>query len=122
MWGLETIIRMNSRVNRGGIRLVCMTLVLKRPALEARYPGGLSGFMMRFPRAKTDGPLVAVHAMSTGEIGEVMEHLAGVGYDLAHDSAVGDVFAGPLEECPGIAFYQARPGQWYAVAQSGGTI
>lgn len=115
MWDLETIIRMN----RGGLRLVCLSLVLKRRALEARYPGGLGAFLQRFPGARAEGPLVAVYAMSGGEIGEVADHLAGVGYDLAQDSAVGDAFDGPLEECPGIGFYHARPGRWYAVEQGG---
>lgn len=121
MWDLETIIRMNSLGNRAHLRLVFLTLVLKRPTLEARYPGGLGAFLQRFPHTRAEGPLVAISAMSGGELGEVADHLAGVGYDLAKDSAVGDVFAGPLEECPGIGFYQARPGQWYAVAQPGGT-
>ncbi len=119
MWGLETIISLNNRVDRGGMRLVFMTLALKRRALEAQYPGGLRAFLQRFPHARASGGLVAVSAMSGGGIGEYREHLAEVGYDLINDSAVGDAIAGPLEECPDIGFYQARPGRWYAVEQGG---
>jgi hypothetical protein len=125
MWGLETIIRLNNRVERGGIRLVFMTLVLKRRALDTRYPGGLRAFQRRFPSVRIEGSLVAVHAMSGGELREAEDHLAEVGYDLANDSAVGDAFAGPFEVCPGIEFYQAQPDRefapgWTAVAVNEG--
>lgn len=118
MWDLDTLARLN---HGGGLRLAFLTLVLKRQALEARYPGGLGAFLGRSPGARAEGPLVAVHAMSGGDLGEVADHLAGAGYDMVSDSAVGDMFAGPLEACPGIGFYRTRLGQWYAVAKQGGT-
>jgi hypothetical protein len=120
MYSLETIIKLNNQVNRGGIRLTFITLVLKKAILEATYPGGVRGFLTRYPYAHQDDQLVAVSAMSGGDIGETCEELVQAGFDLENGSAIGDQFAGPFKECPGIEFYRSRPDRpfsprWVAV-------
>jgi hypothetical protein len=121
MWALEIIIRMNQQVDRGGIRLTFITLVMKKQSLNDTYPGGVRGFLDKFPYAQQDDRLVAVSAMSGGEIDEVLEHLEEVGFDVENGCAIGDQFGGPFKECPGIEFYRSRPDRpmaprWMAVA------
>lgn len=107
MWDLDTLHKLHHEVNRGGLRLVFTTLVIRRHALVSGYPGGLNVFLNRYPGAWEEWGLVAVAAMSTGEIGALLEHLADCG--LERDCAVGDQFGGPMLECPDIEFYPSRP-------------
>lgn len=121
MWSLETIIKLNNQVDRGGIRLTFTTLVMKKRSLADTYPGGLRGFLAQFPHAQQDDRLVTVSAMSTGEIGELYQHLEQAGFDVENECAIGDQFAGPFKDCPGIEFYRSRPDRpmaprWVAVA------
>jgi hypothetical protein len=120
MWSLETLIKLNNQVDRGGIRLTFTTLVVKKRSLDDTYPAGLRGFLAQFPHARQDDRLVTVSAMSTGEIGEIYQHLEQVGFDVENECAIGDQFAGPFKECQGIEFYRSRPDRpfsprWVAV-------
>ena len=123
MHSLETLLRLNNRVDRGGIRLTFLTLAILWDTLSARYPGGLRGFFADNPHARVDGALVTVSAMSGGEIDEVLCELAAAGIDTDNEVAIGDQYGGPFQSCDGIEFYRSRPDRphaprWVVVASA----
>jgi hypothetical protein len=102
------------------IAIRVMTLVIKKQALDERFPGGVDGFRALHP-GPADEFLAGVRCMSGGEIGEILDLLRSLGLDLPSCCAIGDVHLGPLETCPGIEFYALTPdarydSNWYAAA------
>lgn len=116
MWDLDTIRKLHNQVERGGMPLAFTTLVIPRYKVASGYPGGLIAFKDRFPHACEAWGLVAVSAMSTGEIQELIDHVRQNGLVPKHDLGVCDQFAGPLVTCPQIEFYATRPDRPLALA------
>lgn len=114
MYGLETLIKLNNQVERGGLCVVFVTVLLPRAALRTVYPGGVQAFLARYPNAREDGGLVAVSAMSGGEIGEIVDELGAAGLEPGRDLAVCDQFAGPMLACPHVDCYVSRPDRPFA--------
>ena len=81
-----------------------LTLVVKKSALAARYPGGAPGFRHTHPGVPEDEHLFAVPAMSWDDLQIVIDTLSVLGIDTARNCAVGDMFIGTMEPCEGIEF------------------
>lgn len=114
MHSLDTLIRLNNQIDRGGIRLTFITIAVLRRTLDLAYPGGVRGFLAVNPHARQEGGLVTVSAMSGTDIDEVLRDLAGAGIDPDSEVAIGDQFGGPFQTCPGIEFYASRPDRPHA--------
>ena len=84
-----------------------ISAVVRQDDIEAHFPGGLRHFLDLFPYAIAEAGLVAVHAMSGGDIGIFLDELIGQAPVLEHRHAVGDMFIGTLTACEGIVFEQA---------------
>lgn len=96
------------------------TVVVKKQALEDKYPGGVKRFRVDLP-GPSDDHLVGVYYMSSGEVGALLVMLKALGFHMHTCYAIGDVHLGPTDPCPGIEFYCLLPGtlfdkQWRAVA------
>lgn len=78
------------------IRIGFFTLVVRKSDIEAFYPGGLAGFAQRYPHHPEDETLVALGAMSGGEIQEDVDILRALGIAPGR-IAVLDKFHGPFE-------------------------
>ena len=100
-----------------------LTAVLKKCAVESRYPGGLPGFLKSYPDATQDAELVGVAFMSGGELQEFVDSLTVKGFDVAQGFAVGEMFHGEWEACDGIEFVAIEPERpfspWQASAVQG---
>lgn len=81
-----------------------LTALLKKEAIEAGYPGGLSRFMQDHPGLPQDEHLVGVPFMSGSELQEFVDSLEAIGFDLAQGLAIGEMFYGEWEACRGIEF------------------
>jgi len=97
-----------------------MTVVIKKVALEEKYPGGVKRFQVDLP-GPSDEHLVGVYYMSSGEVGGLLVMLKALGFHMPTCYAVGDVCLGPMDPCPGIEFFCLLPDapfdkQWRAVA------
>lgn len=124
MHDLATIKRLNEP-DPEGIRISFLTAVLTKAGIEAAYPGGVAGFSADHPCVRSDRHLLAIVSMSGGELQEQLDAISAKGVDLAECCAIADMFAGPLEGCPGIEFFTTgddplRPG-WTARAAPTGT-
>ncbi len=86
------------------IQIHCMTVVLKKTAIESTYPGGLTWFLRCYPKAMRDERLVGVVFMSSADVEQFIDVLHAIGFDLANGCAVGDMHVGVLESCEGIQF------------------
>jgi hypothetical protein len=85
--------------------LLCFTTaVIRKDAIAAHYPGGLHAFAKEYAPLREDDELAAICCMSTGELGEIVAHIAATGFDVARHVAIGDRWAGPFEVVPGIVF------------------
>ena len=102
------------------IPIHCLTAVLKKEAINAGYPGGLSRFLQDRPGVPQDEHLVGVPFMSGGELQEFVDSLKAIGFDLARGLAVGEMLHGEWGPCSGIEFRSVDPaapfGKWYASA------
>jgi hypothetical protein len=116
----------NRRVEKGGIRIIFITLVIPRFKLTTAYPGGLGAFMAQYPNAYEKCGMVAISLMATVYIQDVIEHLQQFDLIPERDFGVCDEFDGPLITCQHIEFYASRPDRavdqgWKAVLRSGET-
>lgn len=100
MHGLETLLLLNA----GGMPVRFTTLVLKKAAIRASYPGGMSGFLRDHPRVLQDQHLIGLAFMSTGEVWETVEVLRGQGYDMEAYGVL-DETAGPIMYCGGVEYF-----------------
>src|ERR1035437_1097216 len=102
------------------IPISLLTAVLKKDAIEASYPGGLTSFLQDHLDIPQDEYLVGVPFMSGGELQEFVDSLKASGFDLARGLAVGEMFHGEWEHCTGIEFRAVDPaapfGKWCASA------
>jgi hypothetical protein len=77
--------------------LLCFTTaVIRKDAIAAHYPGGLHAFAKEYAPLREDDELAAICCMSTGELGEIVAHIAATGFDVARHVAIGDRWAGAL--------------------------
>ena len=88
-----------------------LTAILKKEALEAGYPGGLSRFLQDRPGVPQDEYLVGVAFMSSGELREFVNALRLCGFDVQRGLAVGEMFHGEWEPCQGIEFTCVNSGR-----------
>ena len=88
-----------------------LTAVLKKEALEASYPGGLSRFLQGRPGVPQDEHLVGVSFMSGSELQEFVDALLASGFDVQRGLAVGEMLHGEWEPCHGIEFTAVDPGR-----------
>ena len=86
------------------IRVHCMTVVIKKSAVEHRYPGGLAAFVGSYRPGAEDADLVGMGFMASGEVYQFLDVLAAIGFDPARDFALGDMFIGEMLGCEGIRF------------------
>jgi hypothetical protein len=81
-----------------------MTAIVRKDDLSQHFPGGIPAFQDAFAPAIEDESLYALCSMSSGELGEIVEKLASSGFDTDRHVAIGDMWAGPFHEVPGIVF------------------
>lgn len=98
-----------------------LTVVVKKWAIQQRYPGGIARFQADRPGLPTDPYLIGVPFMACGDLGSFLDLLRSLAFDLPTCCAVGDVLLGPVDPCEGIAFYCLEPEamfdqQWYAAS------
>ena len=86
------------------IRVHCMTVVIKKSAVEHRYPGGLAAFVRSYRPGTEDADLVGRGFMASGDVYRFLDVLAAIGFDSARDFALGDMFMGEMQGCEGIRF------------------
>lgn len=101
------------------IRVVCMTVFLKKEAIERVYPGGAAAFLRSRPDCLEDLDLVGTAFMAGAEVEQFLDTLAAIGFVPGRDVGVGDRFIGEILRCEGIAYEQdpAEPfGPWHALA------
>ena len=93
-----------------------ITAVVKKSAVRKLYPAGIDGFRRDFPGAREDAYLFGLASMPGGEFQEILDRLTSAGLDLAHCCAIGEMFSGEDEACPGIKFSQTVqwPPRWEA--------
>lgn len=58
------------------IRLRLVTALVRRDAVEADYAGGAEAFRRDYPQAEEDAGLFGLHAMSGGEIEQLLARIA----------------------------------------------
>ena len=100
------------------IRLRLVTALVRRDAVEADYAGGAEAFRRDYPQAEEDAGLFGLHAMSGGEIEQLLARIAAKGVRIECACAVGDMWAGSLSPCQGITFDALDSGgrvrSWFA--------
>jgi hypothetical protein len=86
------------------VQLRFMTAIVRKDVLLQHFPGGIPAFQDAFAPAIEDESLYALCSMSSGELEEIVEKIANTGFDTERYIAVGDMWAGPFIEVPGIVF------------------
>lgn len=84
------------------------TAVFTKAGIDAGYPGGLEGFRNDHPHAKEDKHLLALVAMSGGEINDLVDAIGAKGVDVDACCAVADMAYGPLRSCEAIRIYSTH--------------
>lgn len=93
-----------------GIPISFTTAVVKKSAVRKHYPNGIEGFRRDHPGAREDAYLFGLASMSGGDLQETLDSLSAAGLDLTACCAIGEMFSGESEACPGIEFCQLE--QW----------
>ncbi|MCU0843010.1 MAG: hypothetical protein MUC79_15035 [Thiobacillaceae bacterium] len=92
-----------------------ITLVIPRASLDASHPGGVSGFLERYPHARQDRDFICLVFMSDGEAWDTLDELRASGVE----GGLCCWTRGPLAACPGVEFFatgdrhELHPG-WHA--------
>ena len=101
------------------IRVVCMTVFVRKAAIVRIYPGGLAGYRASIRDCLEDLDLFGTAFMTGDEVEQYVDTLAAVGFLPGRDVGVGDRYIGELLRCEGIA-YEQDPiglfGPWLASA------
>lgn len=94
------------------------TAIIRKDAIANHFPGGTPAFVKAFAPAIEDDGLYALCSMSSGELGEIVESMRLAGFDTDRHVAIGDMWAGPFHDVPGIVFESVatdnRMLQWLA--------
>jgi hypothetical protein len=100
------------------ITLAFLCAWMTKRSIALNYPDGMQGFRRRYGRLREDQWLVALCAMSGGDLEFIVDELAKNDLHVGQHVAVGDRWGGPFEAAPGINFVarHARDGrpQWTA--------
>lgn len=100
------------------ISLTFLCAVMTKRSIALNYPDGMPGFRRRYGQLREDQWLVALCAMSGGDLQFIVDELATNGLHVGRHVAVGDMWGGPFDEAPGINFVAPQPGkfstQWMA--------
>lgn len=111
------------------VLIEAISVVIRRHAIEARYPGGWKSFAADVPNSTlcADSKLARVGFMQPSDVGAYVSRLerAGLVYEeggSAKDIAVLDQRQGPMVACPWIEFghIELAPGQRVAVCRAVG--
>lgn len=86
------------------IPLAFMCAVMTKRSIALNYPDGMPGFRRRYGQLREDQWLVALCAMSGGDLQFIVDELAKNGLHVGRHVAVGDMWGGPFETAPGINF------------------
>jgi hypothetical protein len=100
------------------ITLTFLCAVMTKRSIAFNYPDGMPGFRRRYRQLREDQWLVALCAMSGGDLDFILDELAKNGLHVGRHVAVGDMWGGPFDEAPGINFVAKHPrdglAQWTA--------
>jgi len=91
------------------IRIVMMTLLIRKDALESDYPGGVEGFLRTHPGCPQDDDLVGFVAMSSDDIQAVVDALIAAGVDVKRGCAIADFLGGPFVVPEGFRLRRIDP-------------
>jgi hypothetical protein len=80
------------------------TVLIKRSALDANYPGGSEAYLGSHQGLPHDDALVGAGAMSSQDLQYALDNLRAFDPHLGRDVAVGDMVHGKWSGAPGIVF------------------
>lgn len=92
------------------IRIHCMTVLIRKSAVDRVYPGGLQAFREDYPRNAEDPDLLGITFMASGEALQFVDVLAAIGFEPGREVGIGDMFLGEVLPCEEVTFLPDGPG------------